>query len=119
MPRLALAALLLLTLPASVEAQTEADRLEALYWARQEAALGEFGTADIEFMTGMIGHHAQALVMTALAEPNGAGPEVRTLAARIANAQRDEIRTMQRWLRDRGQPVPTYAIDGTLLTIGM
>jgi uncharacterized protein (DUF305 family) len=31
---------------------------------------------------------------------------VRRLAARIVNAQQDEIHTMQQWLRDRGQPVP-------------
>jgi uncharacterized protein (DUF305 family) len=57
-------------------------------------------------MTGMIGHHAQALTMSRMAPANGASPAVQRLAARIINAQRDEIRTMQRWLRDRGQPVP-------------
>jgi len=31
---------------------------------------------------------------------------VQTLASRIINAQQDEIATMQRWLRDRGQPSP-------------
>ena len=70
-------------------------------------------------MVGMIGHHAQALVMTQFAEPNGASPAVRTLAARITNAQRDEIETMQRWLRDRDEAVPSVRIEGTLLTIGV
>ena len=91
--------------------------LEALYWARQDSALGRFTDADVTFMTGMIGHHAQALVMSQYADRNGASPAVRTLAARIMNAQRDEIATMQRWLRDRGRPVPTFTVDGTLLTI--
>ena len=91
--------------------------LEAAYWARQEAARTRFVQADVDFMTGMIGHHAQALVMSALAPAAGGGPAVQTLAARIANAQRDEIETMQTWLRDRGQPVPVYDIEGTLLTI--
>ena len=57
-------------------------------------------------MSDMIGHHAQALVMAGWAPTHGANPSVRTLAARIINAQQDEIATMQQWLGDRGQPVP-------------
>jgi uncharacterized protein (DUF305 family) len=62
--------------------------------------------ADVAFMSGMIHHHAQALVMSALAPTNDASPSVRTLTSRITNAQRDEIAVMQRWLRERGRPVP-------------
>jgi uncharacterized protein (DUF305 family) len=62
--------------------------------------------ADVRFMTGMIGHHAQALAMAALAPRNGASPEVRRLAERITAGQQDEIGTMERWLRARGKPVP-------------
>jgi uncharacterized protein (DUF305 family) len=98
---------------------SEQQRLEALYWDRVRADLGSYEPADVVFMTGMIGHHAQALVMSALAEPNGASPAVRTLAARIANAQADEIASMQRWLRDRGEPVPTVDIQGIVLTVGI
>jgi uncharacterized protein (DUF305 family) len=54
----------------------------------------------------MIGHHSQAIVMANWAPTHGASPSVQTLAARIINAQRDEIATMQQWLRDRQQPVP-------------
>jgi uncharacterized protein (DUF305 family) len=54
----------------------------------------------------MIAHHAQAIEMAALAPTHGASEQLRTLAARIANAQRDEIATMERWLRDRGKEVP-------------
>jgi uncharacterized protein (DUF305 family) len=54
----------------------------------------------------MIAHHAQALVMAGWAASHGASPSVRTLASRITNAQQDEIALMQRWLRDRHQPVP-------------
>ena len=61
--------------------------------------------ADVRFMSGMIGHHAQALVMAALAPTHGASPEIRRLAERIAAGQQDEIATMQRWLRQRGEPV--------------
>ena len=96
--------------PAAASAP-EAD-LEALYWQRQAAARQRFTDADVAFMTGMIGHHAQALVMARLAPTHGASPAVRRLAARILNAQRDEIATMQRWLRDRGQPVPVVTEAG-------
>ena len=65
-----------------------------------------YTAADIHFMSAMIGHHAQAITMSRLAPRNGASPSIRTLAERIINAQEDEIAIMQRWLRDRGQPVP-------------
>lgn len=80
--------------------------LEAAYRARLDSAKTKFTAADVHFMTGMISHHAQALVMAGWAENHEAGPEVRVLTARILNAQRDEIATMQQWLRSRGQPVP-------------
>jgi uncharacterized protein (DUF305 family) len=70
--------------------------------------------ADVDFMTGMIHHHAQALVMSALAPTNGASPALLTLTSRITNAQRDEIAIMQRWLRERGRPVPTVGADGRM-----
>jgi uncharacterized protein (DUF305 family) len=62
--------------------------------------------ADVDFMSMMIGHHAQAIQMSEMAATHGAGPEIRVLAARIINAQHDEIATMQRWLADHGKPVP-------------
>ncbi|MGI9626522.1 MAG: DUF305 domain-containing protein [Longimicrobiales bacterium] len=80
--------------------------LEAIYQARLDSALLNVHEADVQFMTGMIGHHAQALVMSAHAPANGASHSVQTLAARIINAQKDEIANMQAWLRDRDQEVP-------------
>lgn len=62
--------------------------------------------ADVDFMAGMIRHHAQALVMAHMAPTHGASPAMLTLTRRIINAQRDEILLMQRWLRDRGEDVP-------------
>jgi uncharacterized protein (DUF305 family) len=90
---------------------------EALYRARQDSARMRFTDADVYFVTGMIGHHAQALVMSGMAPTHGASPTVQTLAARIINAQKDEIATMERWLRDRGQTVPVVHIAGTELTV--
>jgi len=63
-------------------------------------------------MSGMIGHHAQAIVMAGWASSHGAGPSVHTLCDRIINAQRDEIRSMQQWLRDRQLPVPEASPKG-------
>jgi len=85
--------------------------------------------ADIKFMDGMISHHAQALLMAGWAGSHGASPSVLTLTSRITNAQQDEIAGMQKWLRDRHQPVPeanphgmTMKMDGmehTMLMPGM
>ncbi|MFY0696419.1 MAG: DUF305 domain-containing protein [Balneola sp.] len=91
--------------------------LEEIYWARIDSSKMNFTEADVKFMTGMIGHHAQALIMSRLAPENGASSQVQTLAARIINAQKDEIASMQTWLRDRDQPVPEVHIDGLNLMI--
>lgn len=88
---------------------TPEPEIEALYWARLDSARTRFTEADVRFMTGMIVHHAQAIVMGRMAPTHGAGPSIRTLAARIINAQKDEIVTMERWLRDRDQPAPEAA----------
>jgi uncharacterized protein (DUF305 family) len=62
--------------------------------------------ADVDFMSGMIPHHAQAVLIAGWAETHGAREDVKILCARQVVAQRDEIRLMQTWLRDRGLPVP-------------
>lgn len=62
--------------------------------------------ADVHFISGMIGHHAQAIIMAGWAPTHGASASIQTLCQRIINAQTDEIALMQRWLRDRHQPVP-------------
>ena len=74
--------------------------------ARADSARYPYTTADVNFMSGMIHHHAQAIVMARMAPTHGASPAVRTLCDRIINAQQDEITAMQRWLRDRNQVVP-------------
>jgi uncharacterized protein (DUF305 family) len=74
--------------------------------ARADSVRRPYTDADVRFMSGMIGHHAQAIVMSRWAPTHGASPTVRTLAERIINAQQDEITLVQQWLRDRGKPVP-------------
>lgn len=73
--------------------------------------------ADTHFMTGMIPHHAQAVLIAGWAPSHGASDAVQRLCERIVVAQRDEIATMQAWLRDRGEPVP--AADATHMTMVM
>jgi uncharacterized protein (DUF305 family) len=63
--------------------------------------------ADVEFMHGMIMHHAQAVEMTALIESHSENKEVRSLGARISRSQTDEIEFMKRWLTARGEPLST------------
>ena len=104
---------------APAAADPAAADLEALYWQRQREARADFTPADAAFMAGMIGHHAQALIMSRMAPTHGASPAVQRLAARIINAQRDEIESMQRWLRQRGQPVPTVRVEGLALVMGV
>jgi uncharacterized protein (DUF305 family) len=62
--------------------------------------------ADVEFMQHMIGHHAQALVMTALVPERTTSETMRQLAQRIEVSQRDEIALMRHWLEGRGQSAP-------------
>ncbi|AXI99455.1 protein of unknown function (DUF305) [Cyclonatronum proteinivorum] len=93
--------------------------LEALYWQRLEDSRQNFVQADVDFMTDMIVHHAQALIMSRLSPENGASPAVQRLSARIINAQQDEIALMQQWLRDRSQPVPIVHFDGIEMHVSM
>jgi uncharacterized protein (DUF305 family) len=74
-----------------------------------------YTAADIQFMDGMISHHAQALLMAGWASSHGASPAVLTLTSRITNAQQDEITGMQKWLRDRHQPVPEANPHGMMM----
>ena len=73
----------------------------------RDGGIPPYTPADVAFMQGMIGHHAQAVTMAGFAVPNGASSEVRVLAGRIAVAQTDEIDFMVNWLETRKQTVPS------------
>jgi uncharacterized protein (DUF305 family) len=68
------------------------------------AVLPPASPKDIEFMQGMIMHHAQAVAMTALIDSHTENKQLRTLGARISKSQSDEIKFMERWLQTRGAP---------------
>src|SRR5215472_5643774 len=74
--------------------------------AELNGGISPFTTADVQFMSGMIGHHAQAITMAGWAHSHGASGSVRTLCERIVVSQRDEIKYMQEWLSDRDLTVP-------------
>jgi len=73
--------------------------------------------ADVTFMSGMIGHHAQATVMAGWAPSHGASRAVRALCERIVVGQRDEIGLMQGWLKNRSLPVPEADPAGWRMTM--
>ena len=72
--------------------------------------------ADVDFVAGMIHHHAQAVLMAGWAPSHGASASVQALCERIVVAQRDEIRFMQRWLRERKLPVPDGDTSHMMMT---
>jgi uncharacterized protein (DUF305 family) len=70
-----------------------------------KASLPPLSQADVEFMQGMIMHHAQAVEMTALISSHSDNKDLHSLGARISRSQSDEINFMKRWLAARGQPI--------------
>ncbi len=70
-----------------------------------------YTAADVRFMQGMIGHHAQALAMTALIPARTSRQNIRSLGQRIEVSQKDEIAMMRQWLKDRHQQVPSSDVS--------
>ena len=73
------------------------------------AASGPHNQADVDFATGMIPHHGQAVTMAELALTKATNPTVKQLATEIKAAQDPEIKTMSGFLQGWGQPVPATA----------
>jgi len=74
--------------------------------------------ADVHFMSGMIHHHAQAIVMAGWSASHGASQAIRTLSERIIVSQTDEIRMMQQWLREMGETAPEATPTGLRMRMG-
>jgi uncharacterized protein (DUF305 family) len=75
---------------------------------------------DVEFLTGMIPHHTQAIMISGWAPSHEANPQVRTLTERIVVGQSDDLVLMKQWLGDRGKPIPaTGGHDHTMHMPGM
>lgn len=67
------------------------------------ATLAPVTKMDVEFMQGMIHHHAQAVEMVALMKARTENKDLLRLGARITQSQADEIAFMKRWLISRGK----------------
>src|SRR5262245_40944731 len=80
--------------------------------AATKAATPRADPADAQFLSGMIHHHAQAILMSEWSATHGASEQIRTLSQRIIVSQRDEIKSMQLWLRDHGEPTPEPSAKG-------
>jgi uncharacterized protein (DUF305 family) len=65
-----------------------------------------FNLADVDFMQGMIPHHAQAVKMAKMAPAQGESKLLKNMCERIVVGQGYEITMMRQWLADRGQDVP-------------
>ena len=74
--------------------------------ARPDLVRYPYSQADVDFMAGMIPHHAQAVLIAGWAESHGARRDLLILCQRQVVSQRDEIEYMRNWLRDRGEVVP-------------
>ena len=74
--------------------------------AAAQAPKPDYTRADVQFMSGMIYHHAQAVLIAGWAPSHEAGESVRTLCERIVASQKDEIALLSRWLADRHEAVP-------------
>ncbi len=83
--------------------------------AKADSARYPYTQADIDFMSGMIHHHAQAIVMSKWADTRGASAELLRLTGRIINAQSDEITLMQSWLEDRNVDPPRLDSAGNVI----
>ena len=82
----------------------------------------QFSGADVRFMQGMIGHHAQAVEMVALIAERSRSESMRLLGLRIAVSQTDEMALMREWLEARGQAPPdphAHHMHGATLMPGM
>jgi uncharacterized protein (DUF305 family) len=78
-----------------------------------------YTVADVQFMQGMIAHHAQAIHMSRMAEARGASPRLLRLAEKIDQSQVAEIRIMQGWLLANGQVAPDTSSWRTMMMAGM
>jgi uncharacterized protein (DUF305 family) len=86
--------------------------------ARADSLRLPYTKADVDFMSGMISHHAQAIKMAGWVPTHGASPGLVRFAERVVVGQSDEIAMMQSWLRDRLQPVPDADPAGMRMKMG-
>jgi uncharacterized protein (DUF305 family) len=67
--------------------------------------------ADVAFMQHMIVHHQQAVDIAALVQARTNNPAIVAMAGRIDASQADEMKFMREWLRGKGEPLASPAMD--------
>ncbi len=77
------------------------------------ASIPKVSRKDVEFMQGMIMHHAQAVEMVSLIGSKTNNKDVALLGARIGQSQADEIEFMERWLTLRMESTEMKMAAGT------
>ena len=120
--RLSTAAIALLALSLALPAAAQAQHSMGGMSGRDHITIPAgalYTVADVEFMQGMIAHHAQAIYMSRMAQAHGANPRVLRLATTIDQSQVAEIRIMQQWLRSNGQEAPDTSSWRTMKMKGM
>ena len=104
-----IAAFVLLVLPLARPATAHAQHSMSGMSAHDHITIPDgalYTVADVEFMQGMIAHHAQAIYMSRMAESHHASARLLKLANKIDQSQVAEIRIMQEWLGRNGQAAP-------------
>lgn len=86
--------------------------------ARIDSIRRPYTVPDIEFMSGMIHHHAQAVKMARWCATHDANKSLAIFCRRIDVGQTAEIGLMQTWLKDRNQPVPDPNPRGMIMKMG-
>lgn len=72
----------------------------------------DLNDAEVEFLTGMIPHHRQAVEMAEMALDNTDRPELRDMADDVITAQTAEIMEMTDLLETADEPIPAASMDG-------
>jgi uncharacterized protein (DUF305 family) len=84
--------------------------------ANTRAKLPPYSPKDVEFMKGMIMHHAQAVEMTNMIATHTDTKDLKLLGDRINKSQSSEIEFMKRWLEMRGEQLPQ---PSAMMAMGM
>jgi uncharacterized protein (DUF305 family) len=86
--------------------------------AQADSVRRSYTEADAYFMSGMIPHHAQAVLIASWAASHGARADIRAFCERVVVGQGDEIDIMRQWLRDHSLPVPERDATHHRMTMG-
>lgn len=111
-------ALALVAVAAPLHLATAQTPLSAVEQARADSIRRPYTAADIEFMSGMIGHHSQAVKMASWCPTHDASKSLQIYCGRVAMAQTAEIGLMSQWLKDRNQEVPEPDPRGMKMSMG-